>query len=153
MFEFSVTLIVAFLMVATILSDLRFMRIPNYLSLIGIAAFFALLSWSLPFEETLWRVGTAAACLVIGFVLFVIRVMGAGDVKIMSVLMLFVPTDQLAPFMLMFSGAMVLGIVAVVSSRKFLESADASWAFLRNEKRLPMGLSIGLAGIAQLIVG
>ncbi len=144
--------IVAVLMVVTILSDLRSMRIPNWTSLVGVLVFMTLVVWTLPIDETLSRVAIAAAVLLIGFVLFAVNTMGAGDVKIFSVLMLFVPSIQIASFMLIFSACMIAGILAVIIARKFFEHPESNWGFLRNEKRLPMGLSIGSAGLIQMLL-
>lgn len=135
------------LLMATALCDLRMMRIPNLLPGLTVLLFLATLAWSLPLAEVLARSGVAALVLGLGFAAFALRMVGGGDVKSLSALMLFVPPQGLALFLLALSAALFLGIGALALARRGFGSPASSWAALRT-KRFPMGISIALAGLA-----
>ncbi|MEO5621153.1 MAG: hypothetical protein ABIQ85_09555, partial [Cypionkella sp.] len=74
-----------------------------------------------------------------------------GDVKALSATLLLVPFAQLALFALMFSAALIGGVLLVVALRRFFSTETSRWAFLRNERRFPMGISIGAALLALTV--
>lgn len=124
--------------------DLRQMRIPDILSVILVSLFVALCTIDAP--EDFWaRLGLSATVFTLGFIAFARRMMGGGDVKIMTALALFVPVSALAETALVFSATLFLGTVLVLVARRIFPSSE-SWAFL-NTKRMPMGLPIGLAAV------
>lgn len=126
--------------------DLREMRIPNKISLALVALFVILVPWSMPMAETLTRVAAAGVVFLLGFLGFGLRVIGGGDVKALSALMLLVPLKALSLFMLAFAVTLVLGVVAVLGTRRLVAGKEASWAFLQTD-RFPMGISIASAGM------
>lgn len=72
----------------------------------------------LPFSYILWSkvfIVSAVVTLVIGFILFMLNLIGAGDIKLLSVLMLAVPSEEIMPFLFLVTivGA-VLAIIAIV---------------------------------------
>lgn len=134
-------------LVATAYFDLRYMRIPNYLSFIGLFIFAATAPF-LPMQEIGWRLLTAAAVFVVGFIGFVMRMFGGGDVKLLSVLVLFVPSLALPLFGLVFSASMLLGIAFVATLRSMPGATSTSWVSLQVRKKYPMGVSIALAGLS-----
>lgn len=132
-------------------SDVRRMRIPNLASLIGIGLFVV----SIPFigmDEAALRLIPAVVIFCIGFLFFILRVFAGGDVKIMAVLMLFIPSGTLSLFGIVFSIAMIVGIVLVTGTRAMSFSAFSGWVSMRARGLMPMGLSICLAGIGHLAV-
>ncbi|MDJ0629607.1 MAG: A24 family peptidase [Rhodobacter sp.] len=140
---------VAGVMVAVIYSDLRQMRIPNVLSLLLLGLFVASQAIG-GIAPDLWlRIAFSLGVFTAGFVAFVFRAIGGGDVKVLAVLALFVPLAHLPAVLLIFSGTLIAGTAIVFAGRRFLPGAGSSWAFLRSEK-MPMGLPIGAAAIISL---
>ncbi|RZI99611.1 MAG: pilus assembly protein CpaA [Brevundimonas sp.] len=67
------------------LKDLTTMKIPNWISGVLVIAFFpAALATGLPLQQILIHVGLAVAVLLVGMVIFALRWLGGGDVKLMS---------------------------------------------------------------------
>lgn len=84
----------------------------------------------------------ALIALFIGFLLFSLRVIGAGDVKLIAVLMLIIPNNQLFSFFFFttFSGLLVIII---------------GWIFFRKsirENGLPYGVAISLGFLINLVL-
>lgn len=84
----------------------------------------------------------ALIALFIGFILFSLKVIGAGDVKLIAVLMLAIPSDQIFSFFFFttFSGLLVIII---------------GWIFFRESIRqngLPYGVAISLGFLINLVL-
>ncbi len=144
--------LIAPLMIAIILCDLRFMRIPDAISLLLILIFCASVPFSLPMGAVLWQVLTAVLVLVLGITAFAFRLLGGGDVKALAALVLLIPTKGLAAFALSFSACLILGVVFVQTMRFLITAKSSNWAFLNGEKRFPMGVSIGGAGLVYSVI-
>ncbi len=142
-------LAIAPLLIYAAYSDLRFLRIPNWVSLVMIAIF-AFVVPSLSGAEFLSRVLLAAGIFGVGFVLFAANVLGAGDVKLLSALALFVPSGQSALFFLVLSGAMLLGLATITLLRARPPARLANWQSVATAGVFPMGISITLSGLVFL---
>ncbi len=84
----------------------------------------------------------ALIALFIGFLLFSLKIIGAGDVKLIAVLMLAIPSDQVFSFFFFttFSGLLVIII---------------GWIFFRESIRqngLPYGVAISLGFLINLVL-
>jgi len=132
------------------ISDLRHLRIPNWLVL-GMVAVFLLTAPLLMLPETAMRLLAAAVVLLICTALFHWRVLAGGDVKMMAAAMLFVPSSALAAFGWCFSAALIAVAVAVTAMRVSPPAAAAEWAAVQAPGSLPMGAAISL-GLAVLPV-
>ncbi|HPE24880.1 A24 family peptidase [Albidovulum sp.] len=130
--------------------DLRFLRIPNVLSLMVVAAF-VLFCLAYPPGDLVWRLAVAAGVFALGFVAYYFRAFGAGDVKFLSALMLLVPLESLALFANVFSLSMLAGIAVVLTMKRIPVFARTGWASMRPGRHFPMGVSIGLAGLLHPI--
>ena len=129
------------------------MRIPNKLVLLfGVVALVAL-PFQIPLEEALWRSGIAAAVFVGGLVLYARRMMGAGDVKLLAVLMVLIPVADVRSFTLLLSLCILSGVGAWVITRKLRGNAPTRWRSLQPQGRFPLGLSIGMAGLVYMLAG
>ena len=126
--------------------DLTRMRIPNVLVLAGFAIFVATAPF-LNMDEMLSRLMVGAITLVVCFTLFTVNVIGAGDAKMMSVIMLFVPSEFLTFYMFGFSLAMCAGMLGVFLARREFGSEAATWVSMRPKAHFPMGVSIALSGL------
>jgi len=99
-------LTIAFLAVLPVIAvaagvrDLATMTIPNWMSLVLLAAFVpaALLS-GLDWQALPGHLAVGAAALVIGVGLFALRVFGGGDAKLMAALSLWLGPDGVLPFL------------------------------------------------------
>ncbi|MDD9719730.1 prepilin peptidase [Sulfitobacter sp. PR48] len=151
--EIPVAWLVAPLLIAVILYDLRLMRIPNVL--VGLFLIVALVSLPLtePLSEILWRLLAALAVFGAGLALFAARLMGGGDVKLMAALTLLIPTAALPVFGLLFSVGIVLGVLGLMVMRRLADRNQTRWHSLREHGRFPLGLSIGMAGLVFATFG
>ena len=144
-------LLLAPIMVAVAYFDLRFMRIPNSLTLITLGIFAVVVLFFPPAD--LWiRLGIAAAVFALGCVGFAFRLVGGGDVKILSALMLAVPVNGIVVFANVFSVSMIAGIVVVLTLRRIPQSSRWGWKTFGGSQKFPMGLSIAMAGLAFPLV-
>lgn len=132
-------------------SDLRYMRIPNLLSLIALALFVLtvpLIGW----EEAGWRLLASGIVFGIFFVAFAFRLFGGGDVKMMGVLMLFIPSQSLGLYAYGFSFSMLLGISLLLLVRVLPFARESSWLGISSTGKFPMGISIAMSGLIHPIV-
>ena len=84
----------------------------------------------------------ALCALTVGFLLFMLNVIGAGDVKLITVLMLMIPNDEIFPFFF-FTTFAGLGLIII------------GWLFFRKsikENGLPYGVAIRLSFITNLVL-
>jgi prepilin peptidase CpaA len=127
--------------------DLRYMRIPNALSIVAFGAFlvFAVLY---PPADLVPRLVVGGGVLALGLIGFALRLFGGGDVKFLSVLVLFVPLHALAIFGNVFSASLLLGIALVLTLRRIPALATLGWKSIGGSTKFPMGVSIALAGLS-----
>ena len=134
------------LLVIAALGDLRRMRIPNTLSLAALALFAACLPFT-GLADLGPRVLAAGAVFVLGFALFAANLIGGGDVKLLSALVLFVPPEAWTLYANLLAASLLLGLLAVVAVQAIPNGERSSWAVRRNKGSFPMGLSIALSGL------
>lgn len=136
------------ILIAVAYCDLRFMRIPNVLSVMILASF-VISSLIYPPDDLFARFAVAAAVFALGFAGFCFRMLGGGDVKILSALMLLVPLHSLTLFAYIFSAAMLVGIATILTLRRLPLAAGHRWKSISGSTRFPMGISIALAGVVH----
>ena len=127
--------------------DMRQQRIPNSMVLAMLAVFVLSAPFFLPISEIGYRCLAAGAVFVLGFAGFSFRLWGGGDVKAITVLVLFFPSATLSIYALAFSVSMFLGMAFVMSLRAAVGHPDSAWVSLRPGAGFPMGVSIALSGI------
>ena len=133
----------------TIAGDLRWMRISNRLVIAGLALF-GVAGWMLPADEIGARLIAAAVAFAICFVMFHFRALGGGDAKMMPVVLLFVPSEFLSHYLLVFAAAMTAGMIGMALSRRAFQSPEAAWISMRPGAGFPMGIAIGSSGLIFL---
>ncbi|WGE49448.1 A24 family peptidase [Actinobacillus equuli] len=119
-------------------TDLRYRLISNRIIM-------ALLLVTIPFSYLMhgtlfWQ--AALLCLAIGFILFLFNIIGAGDVKLLAVLMLAVPSPFAVFFLFLTACAGLLLIII-------------GWLFYRQsirEKGLPYGIAISAGFLTTLLL-
>ncbi len=132
-------------------SDLRYLRIPNPLSIVALALFVVTMPL-LDLGEIGWRMFGAVAVFGVGFAMFALRLVGGGDVKFLAVLMLFVPSHTYALFMLNFSATLLVGIAAILTLRVAPILQSSRFIAIKAKSRFPMGVSIALTGLTHPFV-
>jgi prepilin peptidase CpaA len=172
------TLVLLLVVAAAI--DVRTMRIPNWLTVCGALIGLVLnaaMQWQLlgplwALDGLLWALGGMAAGLALFLPLYLLRVMGAGDVKLMAMVGAFVGVQQIVPAVLcvfLAGGVLALGTAAWRRSLRRLTSnvtgivkwlAFAAFAGFRPDPAiganhsvgtLPYGLSICAGTLAWLV--
>lgn len=132
--------------------DLRRMRIPNRLNAALLLGFLPVGFASLPPEDALWRLAAALVVLVLGLAVFVAGKMGGGDVKMLAAAAPWVAPSRAGEALMLLSLALIAGLALVLAIRR-LTPRDTPWRGLRRAaRRYPMGLSIGAALIAHLLL-
>ena len=130
-------------------SDLRRLRIPNWISIVLVLAFLPI-AVTLPLPEIYSRLIVVAVVFGIGLALFAMNTLGAGDVKLLAALLLFVPSQQAALFFLLLSATLLIGLAAVVVARQVPVAQRSSFKALATPGVFPMGISISSAGLICL---
>jgi prepilin peptidase CpaA len=149
------------MLLAAAVSDVATYRIPNILVL-ALAAVF-LIAAVVHYKETNWlsHVGAALGCLVVGFALYQFRQMGAGDVKLLGVVALWIGTSGLIALLLFMSISGLLALPLILFARFLVAKAQAenlwksNWAVprvLTKRQGVPYGVAIALGGILTIIV-
>ena len=132
-------------------SDLTRLRIPNWVSLVAIGVFVATLPMA-GLQEAGLRLTVAGVTFSIGFALWMLRMFGGGDVKLLSCFLLLVPSTDVLPFLQLFAVSLAIGLATVVGMRRSGAFAGRGWVSMQAEGQFPMGISIALAGIGLVIL-
>lgn len=136
-------------------SDLRRFEIPNTIPIVLALSYLpAGLFLGADYLTMLRQYGIGAAALGVGFVLFGLRVVGGGDVKLIAALLVWLAPLQIPLFL--FWTALVGGLVGllVVALRRlpaltglFSERLQTK---IRSADKIPYGVAIGCAGLITL---
>ncbi|MHA6325839.1 A24 family peptidase [Roseivivax sp. CAU 1753] len=149
----SVAWLVVPLLVAVILYDMRFMRIPNWLVTLFVIVALVSLPGSVGWSELAWRLVAAVAVFAASLLLFARRLMGGGDVKLMTALTLLIPVDALALFAVILSLSIFASVAALYLTRRGAGTRPTRWRAISDRTGFPLGLAIGLAGIVFVLFG
>jgi len=137
-------------------SDMRDLRIPNWVSLSLLVAFLAVtVAVAMPLETIAWHFVAGTVTLMAGFVLFALGYFGGGDAKLMAAGALWVGWDQVLIFAL--AVLLVGGVLSllVVLLRKGLGLwpdwlvRNAEGLFVPN-KSVPYGIAIATGAMIML---
>lgn len=134
----SLQLLTSLLLIKLSYTDIKYRIISN--NVVALLFFILLpLSW-VKYGEVF--VFPALISLIVGFVLFNLRVIGAGDVKLISVLMLALPQEQIMSF---FFFTACSGLLLII----------IGWIFFRKsiqQNHLPYGVAISLGFLINLVL-
>ena len=133
------------------MTDLREMRIPNRAVYALVAAFAVIGVLALPLEVWLWRWAHLGVVLVVGFLMNMLRLMGAGDAKFAAAMAPFVALGDVAAFALILAAVLLATFIAQRLARAMpvarrLAPGWASW----ERREFPMGVALGPALIIYL---
>ncbi|KQI73318.1 hypothetical protein AN191_04705 [Loktanella sp. 5RATIMAR09] len=142
---------VAAIIVVAMLLEIRTGRIPNWLTLLPFVLFAVLLVMSEDRTPLYWQIGLALGVFLFGLVMFAIGGSGAGAVKLMTGVALFVPVSKAGYAALVFILVFFVSSFIFVQLRKAFGSEDSSWHLMAKQV-LPLSFSIGMAGLAGMFL-
>ncbi len=149
----ALTLIFPMAMVMAMVSDVRDFEIPNSLPLLLLVAYpltalIAGFSW----QQIFWAFSLSGLMLAIAIILFLLRIMGGGDGKLLAASVLWIGQERLWEFLFMttFAGG-VLALALMLFRRLPLASALKSIATIEQlharKQDIPYAVAIGCAGL------
>ncbi len=142
-------MVVAAILIAAMGLEIKLGRIPNWLTLLPFVVFIGVLAAADDWTPFYWQIGLAAGVFVVGLVLFAVAGFGAGAVKLMTGLALFVPIEKAFYALLVFIVALFVSSFVIIQLRKVIGSEQSTWHLMANAV-LPMSLPIGIAGLTAL---
>ena len=110
-------------------NDMKFMKIPNK-AVIALFVVFAVIGLiALPFGDYLWRYLHLVIILVIGFVMNMARMIGAGDAKFAAVMAPFVPYADTGRFLILFATILVAAFIThrISKARPAMRPNTGDW--------------------------
>ncbi|WP_338548889.1 A24 family peptidase [Roseovarius phycicola] len=155
------------LCILTFYVDMKYKRITNLTVWAVFLVFVIIGFFTLPFTDFLWRFAHYAVAFVYGFVLWMARQMGAGDVKFMAAAAPYVHPGDIVTVLFILAAACfgsALAVLGVYKSPLTKLAPDwASWA-AKNPKNtdsvgkgqkftIPFGTALGLTLACYLVVG
>lgn len=162
--------VLAVLMVPAAIYDLRTRRIPNWLSLAGMLLGVAVHSAYTGFSGSLESLGGLGLALVIGFLLFAIGWLGAGDAKLLAAVGAIVGLSHTLEFLfwIAMSGALIAAVALAVRGvlpnmlkRLWVTLAlslfSRRWSYVPPAKmesvEIPYAISIALGVVVAVVTG
>ncbi len=134
-------------------SDLRYMKIPNaaVLALVGVYLVVGLIA--LPLDDYLWRLLHLVVVLVIGFLLSVAGLVGAGDAKFAAAMAPFIAREDAGKMLIFFAAVVIAAFVThrLFQASKAFRRLTADWKSWDN-KDFPMGIALGGALVFYLVL-
>jgi prepilin peptidase CpaA len=137
-------------------SDVRTFEVPNGVSIAILAAFpFLAVADGIGWEVAANHLLTGGAALVVGFGLFVARVMGAGDAKLLAAVSLWMGWPALAPYLFFVALAGgVFSLLLVIFRRLPLPDGLGALEWVRRlherKKDIPYAVALALPAIFML---
>ena len=125
-------------------SDLRFMKIRNRAVLALIAIFLLSAPVVLPLSQVFWQLVNGAVVLVIGFLLNMVRALGAGDAKFLAAAAPYVMLSDALNVILMLTVVLLAALILhrlarAIGPVRRLAPEWESWS----SAKFPMGLGLG----------
>lgn len=136
-------------------SDLRSLRIPNWIPLAVAGLFLVALAVEPGVFRPLWvHIVAALGALGIGFLLFVFGIMGAGDTKLVSSLVLWIGVKGLVSFvffMAIWGGLLGVAALGLRSLRPFKNPREGGWVskVQSGHNAVPYGVAISFGAIVS----
>lgn len=132
--------------------ELRTGKIPNWLTLVPFVLFIAVAATGADRTALAWQLGLAALVFAVGIVLFIFAGFGAGAVKLMTGIALFVPWDKGLTALVIFVGVLFVSTFLIVNLRKFVPAETSNWHVFTASRALPLSLPLGITGLWVLFM-
>ncbi|WP_234417088.1 prepilin peptidase [Loktanella sp. Alg231-35] len=139
----------AAILIAAMVLEVRTGRLPNWLTLTPFALFAVVLFSAGDIWALMPQVYLGVGVFVAGLLLFAIAGIGAGAVKLMSGVALFVPVSEAFYTLMVFMTAFFVSAFVIVQLRKYAGSEQSKW-YVMAHAVLPMSIPIGIAGLVSL---
>lgn len=125
--------------------DMRSMKIPNNAVLALVAVFLVVGPFVLPLADWGLRWSHLAVVLVAGFLLNMVRVLGAGDAKFLAAMAPFVALSDLFPFFFVLGVALPSALIVhrVARAIPMVRRMTGEWESWVRPRVFPMGLPLG----------
>jgi len=125
-------------------SDMRAMRIPNW-CVLGLVAVYAVIGLiTLPFTDYLWGYVYLIIVLIVGFVMNMVGMIGAGDAKFAAAAAPFICLGDFRFFILLFAANVLAAFLTHRGSLRIgLNKIAPGWDSWERTWEFPMGLSLG----------
>ena len=141
----------AAILVDAMLIELRTGRIPNWLTLLPVALFVVVIAMADDRVAMLYQLALAAGVFVIGLLIFASGAIGAGAVKLIAGLSLFIPLNKAFYTLLIFFAVFFVGAFFFVQIRKRFGSEESSW-YVMAKAVIPRSFPICIAGLFGLFI-
>ncbi len=139
----------AAVLVVALAIEMRTGRIPNWLSLLPFVLFIVVAATADDRAALAWQLALSAGVFVAGLLLFAFAGFGAGAVKLMSGLALFIPLSQAVTALIIFVAMLFVGLLLVLGLRNVMGDENSKWHVLAKAV-MPMSLPICVTGLAVL---
>ncbi len=135
-------------------SDLKFMKIPNMSVLALLAVFLIIGLIALPWADYPWRLLHLVVILVIGFVMNMIGMIGAGDAKFAAAMSPFVALGDAFTMGYILAASMLVGFVIhrLFQRSKSFRKLTSDWQSWEN-RDFPMGFPLACSLLIYLGLG
>lgn len=130
------------------ISDFNHLKIRNVQVIVGLALFLVISPLLLDLNEISFRLLSAVLTFGICFILFSLRLIGGGDAKMMPVVLLFVPTDEVVLFLRIFAGALLLVSLGALFIQRTPRLRRAGWTTAQERRQVPVGVAMALSAAA-----
>jgi len=136
--------------------DLKFLKIPNWLSMAVLGVFVVTGLWGLPLDTFLWRLGIGAIVLVITFLLFAAGAIGGGDAKLAAALAPFVVPADVGILLLTYAVVSLVLLLVLRLVMQMMRHQETGWLSVDQMKKparervFPMGLIFGVTILLYL---
>lgn len=128
-------------------TDLRHLRIPNSHVVLALILFVVSAPFVLTWPDLSHRLLAAAITFVIGFALFSLRLFGGGDVKMMPVVLLYIPPPDLILFLRLFAAALLVVTLAALIVQNAPIFKRLGWESVRAHRHVPVGAAMAISVI------
>lgn len=152
MTEFHLLLLLVPVLLASAVSDLRVLKIPNTHVLVALGIFILAAPFVLTWPELFPRLVAAGITFAIGFAFFALRLFGGGDVKMMPVVMLYIPAPDMVLYLRLFAAALLaVTLLAMVLQRAPL-FRNLGWESARKHRHVPVGVAMAASVLLLVAV-
>ena len=140
------------LMLYVMWSDLKSLRIPNWVVLAVLSVFVATGIWGLPFETFLWRLAHGLIFLAVGFAVFAVGrgKVGGGDMKLVAALVPFVAGAHALLILVIYTVVTFAGLFVHRLIRAYLRGRQTGWLAFDQKIYFPVGVILGVTILIYL---
>lgn len=134
-------------------NDMRAMKIPNIAVMTLVAGFALLGLFAFDFTQYFWQWSHLIVVLVIGFLLNMAGVLGAGDAKFAAAAAPFIALGDFAQLMWIMAACIAAGFITHrIAKHSPLRRLVPHWESWNSGRNFPMGLPLGMTLVFYLLM-